>query len=40
MKQFIVREIPKSNLDISHFEMREVEVPHRSSDEILVKNIL
>ena len=40
MKQFIVREIPKSNLDISHFEMREVEVPLRSSDEILVKNIL
>ena len=40
MKQFIVKEIPKSNLEISHFEMREVDVPNLSSDEILVKNIL
>ena len=40
MKQFIVKEIPKSNLEISNFEMREVDVPKPSSDEILVKNIL
>ena len=40
MKQFIVREIPKSNLEISNFEMREVDVPKPSADEILVKNIL
>ena len=40
MKQFIVREIPKNNLEISNFEMREVDVPKPSSDEILVKNIL
>ena len=40
MKQFIVREIPKNNLEISNFEMREVDVPKPSADEILVKNIL
>ena len=40
MKQFIVREIPKNNLEISNFEMREVGVPKPSADEILVKNIL
>ena len=40
MKQFIVREIPKNNLEISNFEMREVDVPKPSTDEILVKNIL
>ncbi len=40
MKQFIVREIPKNNLEISNFEMREVDVPKPSEDEILVKNIL
>ena len=40
MKQFIVREIPKNNLEISNFEMREVNVPKPSADEILVKNIL
>ena len=39
MKQFIVKEIPKSNLEISNFEMREVEVPKPDSDEILIKNI-
>ena len=40
MKQFIVREIPKNNLEISNFEIREVDVPKPSADEILVKNIL
>ena len=40
MKQFIVRQIPKNNLEISNFEMREVDVPKPSADEILVKNIL
>ena len=40
MKQFIVREIPKNNLEISNFEMREVDVPKPSADEILIKNIL
>ena len=40
MKQFIVREIPKNTLEISNFEMREVDVPKPSADEILVKNIL
>ena len=40
MKQFIVREIPKNNLEISNFEMREVDVPKPSTDQILVKNIL
>ena len=40
MKQFIVKEIPKNNLEISNFEMREVDVPKASEDEILVKNIL
>ena len=40
MKQFIVREIPRNNLEISNFEMREVDVPKPSADEILVKNIL
>ena len=40
MKQFIVREIPKNNLEISNFEMREVDIPKPSQDEILVKNIL
>ena len=40
MKQFIVREIPKNNLEISNFEMREVDVPKPSADELLVKNIL
>ena len=40
MKQFIVREIPKNNLEISNFEMREVDVPKPSEDDILVKNIL
>ena len=40
MKQFIVKEIPKNNLEISNFEMREVDVPKPSQDEILVKNIL
>ena len=40
MKQFIVKEIPKNNLEISNFEMREVDVPKPSEDEILVKNIL
>ena len=40
MKQFILREIPKNNLEISNFEMREVDVPKPSADEILVKNIL
>ena len=40
MKQFIVREIPKNNLEISNFEMREVDIPKPSTDEILVKNIL
>ena len=40
MKQFIVKEIPKNNLEISNFEMREVDVPKPSADEILVKNIL
>ena len=40
MKQFIVKEIPKNNLEISNFEMREVDVPKASADEILVKNIL
>tara|TARA_X000000950_G_scaffold218798_1_gene263443 strand:- start:142 stop:1137 length:996 start_codon:yes stop_codon:yes gene_type:complete len=40
MKQFVVKEIPKTNLEISNFEMREVDVPKPSEDEILVKNIL
>ena len=40
MKQFIVKEIPKSNLEISNFELQEVDIPKPSSDEILVKNIL
>ena len=40
MKQFVVKEIPKTNLEISNFEMREVDVPKPSADEILVKNIL
>ena len=40
MKQYIVKEIPKNNLEISNFEMKEVDVPKPSSDEILVKNIL
>ncbi len=40
MKQFIVKEIPKSNLEIANFHMQEVEIPKPSSDEILVKNIL
>ena len=40
MKQFIVKEIPKTNLEISNFEMQEVDIPKPSSDEILVKNIL
>ena len=40
MKQFIVKEIPKNNLEISNFEIREVDVPKASADEILVKNIL
>ena len=40
MKQFIVKEIPKTNLEISNFEMQEVNIPEPSSDEILVKNIL
>ena len=40
MKQFIVREIPKNNLEISNFEMREVDIPKPSADEMLVKNIL
>ena len=40
MKQFVVKEIPRNNLEISNFEMREVDVPKASEDEILVKNIL
>ena len=40
MKQFIVKEIPKTNLEISNFEMQEIDIPKPSSDEILVKNIL
>ena len=40
MKQFIVKDIPKTNLEISNFEMQEVDIPKPSSDEILVKNIL
>ncbi len=40
MKQFVVKEIPKTNLEISNFEMREVDVPKPSEDEMLVKNIL
>ena len=40
MKQFIVKEIPKTNLEISNFEMQEVDIPKPSSDEILIKNIL
>ena len=40
MKQFIVKEIPKNNLEISNFEMREVDVPKPAADEMLVKNIL
>ena len=40
MKQFVVKEIPKTNLEISNFEIREVDVPKPSADEILVKNIL
>ena len=40
MKQFIVKEIPKTNLEISNFEKQEVDIPKPSSDEILVKNIL
>ena len=39
MKQFIVKEIPKTNLAISNFEMQEVNIPKPSLDEILVKNI-
>ena len=33
MKQFIVKEIPKTNLEISNFEMQEVDIPKPSSDE-------
>ena len=40
MRQFIVKEIPRTNLEISNFEMQEVDIPKPSSNEILVKNIL
>ena len=40
MKQFIVKEIPRTNLEISNFEMQEVDIPKPSSDEILVSTYI
>ena len=40
MKQFILKEAPDAKLDVSNFELQEVDVPKPEDGQVLVRNIL
>ena len=40
MKHFILKEVPDAKLDISNFELQEVDIPIPGDGQVLVRNIL
>ena len=40
MKQFILKDVPDAKLNVSNFELQEVDLPKPADGQVLVRNIL